>query len=424
MKKINVLYDATLVCNINKKNYTRSGIFFVAYNVLRELLKREDFNVFLYADDMGLLENVYANNSEFKECSIYRIPVIDNVLAYFSNLKSQNLSKGLLGTITKLLFSLTKRIKKFYLNLTYKTYFNDIDVYFSPARSIPEFITKKTNVKKYVILHDVIPMVNDYRTGASRKWFYNLIKSVNSTDKYFANSGYTKQDFIKYVPKINPANITVIPLSTGKPYFKLDDTMYINQIKRKYGIPTDKRYIFSLCNLDPRKNLIFAIKNFLHFVEKNKLDDFIFVLGGAIFKDFEEALNQNIKDIGEKQNRILRIGYVEDEDMSALYSGAEMFVYPSLYEGFGIPVLEAMKCGLPVICSNTTSLPEVVGDCGIQINPHSDEELINAMEKMYYDRDFRAECVRKGLERAKLFTWQKCVDVITDEIKKDLGYEQ
>ena len=106
--------------------------------------------------------------------------------------------------------------------------------------------------------------------------------------------------------------------------------------------------------------------------------------------------------------------------MSALYSAAEMFVFPSLYEGFGIPVLEAMKCGLPVICSNTSSLPEVIGDCGIQINPYSDDEMIQAMEKMYFDRDFRAQCIEKGLERAKLFTWQKCVDVIENKIKEDL----
>ena len=109
--------------------------------------------------------------------------------------------------------------------------------------------------------------------------------------------------------------------------------------------------------------------------------------------------------------------------MSALYSGAEMFLFPSLYEGFGIPVLEAMKCGLPVICSNTTSLPEVIGDCGIKINPTSDQEMLSAMEKMYFDRDFREKCIEKGVERAKLFTWKKCVDVISETIKKDVNIE-
>ena len=418
MKKINVLYDATPICKILTNNSSRSGIFFVAYNVLLELLKREDFNVYLYSEKPVKLQQVIDRCKEFSKCSVYK-SFLDN---YTSVLAKRNAESGLPKLLCSLQASLIKRLNRFYFN--HFVSFNDIDVYFSPMRAVPNFISKNSRIKKYVILHDTIPLVNDYRESVSHKWFYNLIESLNSTDKYFANSEYTKQDFIKYVPKINPDNITVIPLSTGKPYFKLDDSLYINQIKRKYGIPTDKKYIFSLCNLDPRKNLIFAIKNFLRFVEKNKLDDFVFVLGGSHFKDFEAILNQNIKNLGEKQNKILRIGYVEDDDMSALYSGAEMFVYPSLYEGFGIPVLEAMKCGLPVICSDTTSLPEVIGDCGIQINPCSDEELVNAMEKMYYDRDFRTECVRKGLERAKLFTWKKCVDVITDGIKKDLGYEQ
>ncbi|CDE44259.1 glycosyl transferase group 1 [Clostridium sp. CAG:768] len=158
----------------------------------------------------------------------------------------------------------------------------------------------------------------------------------------------------------------------------------------------------------------------MRFVEKNNLDNFIFVLGGSYFKDFENILNENIENLGEKKDKILKIGYVDDEDMSALYSGAEMFLYPSLYEGFGIPVLEAMKCGLPVICSNTTSLPEVIGDCGIKINPYSDAEMLAAMEKMYFDRDFREECITKGIDRSKMFTWKKCVDVIQNKIIGDI----
>lgn len=246
-----------------------------------------------------------------------------------------------------------------------------------------------------------------------------LIDSINKNDYYFANSEYTKSDFIKYVPAINPDNIKVIPLSTGMNYEKINDENVINKVKEKYKIPFDKKYVFSLCNLDPRKNLVFAVKNFLKFAEKNNLDDFVIVLGGSGWKDFLPLLEKEISNLGEHQNKIIRIGYVDDEDMSALYSGAEMFVCPSLYEGFGIPVLEAMKCGLPVICSNVTSLPEVIGDCGIQINPHSDEELIAALEKMYYDRNFRALCIEKGIKRAELFSWDACGKVITDKIKSD-----
>lgn len=423
MKKINVLYDATVVCNILKKNSSRSGIFFVAYNVLLEFLKREEFNIYLYADDGGKLEYLIKNYQEFSNCKIYKYSNIQYFYNYVSykkidsKLNSRNfLVKNFWNILAFFLRCFDKIQKRYFVKI------KDIDVYFSPMKAVPKFLERNKLIKKYVILHDAIPLINDYRNNVFHKWYYNLINSINSCDKYFANSISTKQDFIEYVPKINSENIIVIPLSTGKEYVKIGDIDYINQVKSKYGIPLDKKYIFSLCNLDPRKNLIFSIKNFLRFVEKNNLDNFIFVLGGSYFKDFENILNENIENLGEKKDKILKIGYVDDEDMSALYSGAEMFLFPSLYEGFGIPVLEAMKCGLPVICSNTTSLPEVIGDCGIKINPYSDSEMLSAMEKMYFDRDFREKCIIKGIERSKLFTWEKCVDVISETINEDLQF--
>lgn len=423
MEKINILYDATVVCNILKKNSSRSGIFFVAYNVLLEFLKREEFNIYLYADDGGKLEYLIKNYQEFSNCKIYKYSNIQYFYNYVSykkidsKLNSRNfLVKNFWNILAFFLRCFDKIQKRYFVKI------KDIDVYFSPMKAVPKFLERNKLIKKYVILHDAIPLINDYRNNVFHKWYYNLINSINSCDKYFANSISTKQDFIEYVPKINSENIIVIPLSTGKEYVKIGDIDYINQVKSKYGIPLDKKYIFSLCNLDPRKNLIFSIKNFLRFVEKNNLDNFIFVLGGSYFKDFENILNENIENLGEKKDKILKIGYVDDEDMSALYSGAEMFLFPSLYEGFGIPVLEAMKCGLPVICSNTTSLPEVIGDCGIKINPYSDSEMLSAMEKMYFDRDFREECITKGIDRSKMFTWKKCVDVISETINEDLQF--
>lgn len=425
MKKLTMLYDATMVCNILEKNFLRSGLFFVAYNVLLELLKRDEFEIYLYAEDSYKLQKVIKSYSEFKKCKLYKYSNFDKLISYFSELKSNNKRNNgnkIFRMFEGLFVSLFKRLKFAYFKFSLKL--EDIDVYFSPVKAVPNFVSDKEHIKKYVILHDTIPLKNDYYKGKAVTWYHKLVKSINDKDNYFANSLCTKQDFIEYVPTINPENVTVIPLSTGKAYFKIDDCYYINQIKRKYGIPADKKYIFSLCNLDPRKNLIFAIKNFFNFIEKHNLDDFIFVLGGSHFKGFEDILNKNIENLGDKKNKILRIGYVDDGDMSALYSGAEMFVFPSLYEGFGIPVLEAMKCGLPVICSNTTSLPEVIGDCGIQINPYSDKALIEAMEKMYFDREFRQECIKKGLERAKLFTWKKCADIITNTITAEVDYEK
>ena len=141
------------------------------------------------------------------------------------------------------------------------------------------------------------------------------------------------------------------------------------------------------------------------------------MLGGGHWDKFLPQLEKEISDLSEYKDRILKIGYVDDEDLSPLFSGAEMFVYPSIYEGFGMPVLEAMQCGCPVITSNVSSLPEVIGEAGIQINPHSDSEMLAAYEKMYFDKNFREECSRKGIERAKQFSWKACVDKMLDVIK-------
>lgn len=425
MRKINLLYDATVVCNIMTKNSSRSGIFFVAYNVLLELLKRPEYNIYLYADDLIKLREVVENYAEFVGCKIYKFSFLQEWVAYFRNLKNENKSNHGLSLLRAVYGLMASILKKCYKLSEKAVNMQDIDVFFSPMNAVPDVIRYNKHIKCYTILHDVIPIADECKyLNWQAKWFHKLIKSINKKDYYFANSEFTKQDFIKYVPNINEENISVIPLSTGKPYKQIQDEKELDRVRLKYNIPQDKKYIFSLCSLNPRKNLLFSIRNFLKFLEKNNLEDFVIVLGGAYFDGFEKVMNDNLREYGNIENKILRIGYVDDDDLSALYSGAEMFLFPSLYEGFGMPVLEAMQCGLPVICSNCTSIPEVIGDCGIQIDPHNDEEMVNAIEKMYFDREFRSQCIQRGFERSKLFTWEKCCGIITREIFKNYGYKK
>ena len=167
-----------------------------------------------------------------------------------------------------------------------------------------------------------------------------------------------------------------------------------------------------------RKNLKFAIENFFTFIKKHDIDDLKLVLGGSVWKKYEKELSNIINKYDS--SKIILTGYINDEDLKKYYSNALCFIYPSLYEGFGLPVLEAMQCGCPVITSNRTSLPEVIDNAGIQINPESNKELINAYERMYFDKDFRKKCINKGLERAKLFSWEKCAKEIIGFIKSTL----
>lgn len=117
-------------------------------------------------------------------------------------------------------------------------------------------------------------------------------------------------------------------------------------------------------------------------------------------------------------DRVLFINYVPQEDLPYLYSAARCLVYPSLYEGFGLPPLEAMACGCPVITSNTSSLPEVVGDAGVMINPHSIEEIAKAIDMVLSNENLRKEMIEKGLKQAQKFSWRKTAEEIYKVIKE------
>ncbi len=430
-KKINVLFDATVLANNFNKDGSRTGIFFVACNILIELLKRPELKVNLYCDTKQLygLIGLIDSDKRFKNTEIFKYSKLECSVAYFEWLKYKNkvnkeskIVRVVIKAILNFLKSISEQRRKLNINFGFISNIKKFDVFISAYEKIPESIAKIPHIKKYTILYDTIPIIypeNYPGMDDGTFWHHKLTESINKDDFYFSISDYTKNDFIKYVKNINPDHIKTIPLSTGIFYSRVEDNEQIDAVKEKYNIPKNKKYLFCLCTLEPRKNQIFAIKNFIEFIKKNNIDDFIFVLGGTSWPQFEQKINDAINDLDNYKDKIVRVGYIDDNDMPALYSGAEMFVFPSIYEGFGIPILEAMKCGCPVISSNVASMPEVIGDCGIQINPTSDEELIMAFEKMYYQRDFREECINKGLEREKLFTWEKCADIIVKEIIKN-----
>jgi glycosyltransferase involved in cell wall biosynthesis len=239
------------------------------------------------------------------------------------------------------------------------------------------------------------------------------MNSINKTDHYFPISISTKNDLLRFT-NADEAKTHVAYLGTSENFYRCDDQVKIADVKRKYKIPSDKRYIFSLCTIEPRKNLIFAVKGFIEFIKKHQIKDLIFIMGGTQWDFFISKLEAEIKGNQEYLPYILRIGYVDDEDLSPLYSASELTVYPSLYEGFGLPILEAMSCGTPVIVSNVSSCPEVAGDAALTIDPRNIDELVAAMEKIYFDKNCRETLCKKGLARAKTFGWKKTSSYMVD----------
>ncbi|MDR2883511.1 MAG: hypothetical protein LBV09_00200 [Deferribacteraceae bacterium] len=224
-------------------------------------------------------------------------------------------------------------------NPIYTNYLKECELFLSPMYRVPAEIAKIDSIHKYTILYDLIPLIfEEYSKQPANKWIQELADSINPTDYYFSISKHTRKDFIHLVPKINPDHVSVIPLSTGLSYAPIKKQADIDAVKKKYKIPANKKYALSLCTLEPRKNLVFAAKNFIKFIDENKVNDRLFVLGGGHWAGFIAQLEQALDGVKNAEKYIKHIGYVDDEAMTPLYSGAEFFRYMSLYEGCGMPL--------------------------------------------------------------------------------------
>ncbi|MBO7550894.1 MAG: glycosyltransferase family 4 protein [Fibrobacter sp.] len=423
MPKLKILFDVTMLIRGITDTRSRSGIFFVAQNILKELSKRSDIDVILLPMVSDAMDLFYLREKHFYSLKMFESPSFLDAAFYKIQKILKNARRAFSGVtiIRKGLYVVIKFVDSAHL-CVHKYDFSKYDsgdyVYFSPNQ-IPPSELKKTAIKSYIILYDTIPiMLKEYKEQAQKGWFKNLIISLNNRDTYFAISNATKDDFLTCFPILQKEQLHVVPLAASEDYRVVNDDRKLSLVKEKYGIPQGKKYLFSLCTLELRKNQIRAVSCFLQFVRKHRLDNIVFVLGGGAGTILAQTMKKDIETAGERV--VLPIGYVDDEDLPVLYSNAEWFVFTSQYEGFGLPPLEAMQCGCPVITSNNSSLPEVVGDAGIMIDWDSDEQHVEAYEKYYFDETLRKENGRKGLERAKLFSWKKTTEKIVAIIETGL----
>lgn len=412
---LNIVYDATILTNYIYKSAARSGIFFVALNVLKELSNRKDVHIVLYFSPEKAFEGFVYKNEFFPYLELVHDMDRYTCLSKLNKKGWEIYNSKHVNVIAKAAAALTivltrriaKRVAKKNLN---RNILQNADLYFSPVYKIPDEI-RSYPLKKALILHDPSPYIFPDFFKSKRSSFLDDIKSsANENDFFFCVSQSSLNDFKKYFSFLNSNNSAVTHLAANSSFKNIADSLKINQIRNKYGIPEQKKFVFSLCTIEPRKNIVRAVKTFIEFVEKNKIRDLVWVMGGGHWNTFAAELQRS--NVKWNPEQICRIGYVDDDDLPVLYSNAEWFVYTSQYEGFGLPPLEAMQCGCPVIVSNNSSLPEVVGDAGLLIDWDSDEQHIAAYEKYYYNEDLRKENSRKGVVRARLFSWKKTVDTI------------
>jgi len=253
-----------------------------------------------------------------------------------------------------------------------------------------------------VTIHDLAfkhyPQFLKKRFG-QRLSFLKTKRDVHLADQIIAVSQNTAQDVMEFF-RVPSSKIKVIYHGVEK-HFRPDvPEELINQVKKKYDLLTPK-YILWVGTIEPRKNLITLIKMYAQLKPWHGV--YSLVLGGGLGWKYEEVLP--LVQALEKEVKIT--GYLPQEDLIPLYAGADLFVYPSLYEGFGLPLLEAMASGLPIVASKTSSIPEVVGDAGILVDPLNLNELGEAVNRLLRDASLRTSLKEKGMQRAREFTWEK-----------------
>jgi glycosyltransferase involved in cell wall biosynthesis len=225
--------------------------------------------------------------------------------------------------------------------------------------------------------------------------------TYNKAQKIIAISYNTKKDIMSLL-QIPEEKIVVIHSAVGKEFHKIKDEGKLKEIKRKYQ--TGEKFILDVGTLEPRKNLTFLVKAYNLALKSGKINHNLVLTGKKGW--YYESLFELIRKL-KLENKVILPGYVPDEDLPYLYNAADLFCFPSLYEGFGFPPLEALSCGTPVVAANNSSIPEVVSGAGILLDIVDEKIWAENIVKVLSNRALQDELKQKGLEQAKKFSWEK-----------------
>jgi glycosyltransferase involved in cell wall biosynthesis len=285
-----------------------------------------------------------------------------------------------------------------HLRLSWEMACRPPDLLFVPAHVLPIVHPRRS----VVTIHDLGYLYYPQAHRLLDRLYLDLSTrySARAATHLVADSSATKRDLIKRYGT-DPDKITVVYPGYDDTVFRpVRDEKAIEEIKAKYDIAGD--YILFVGTLQPRKNLIRLIGAYW----KLEVGNWKLVIAGKKGWLYREIFQQ-VEKLG-LEGKVVFTGYVPEGDLPALLSGARLFVFPSLYEGFGLPVLEALACGTPVVCSNVSSLPEVAGDAAVLVDPLDVEGLAAALERVLGDEELRAELIERGFEQARRFSWERC----------------
>jgi glycosyltransferase involved in cell wall biosynthesis len=282
-----------------------------------------------------------------------------------------------------------------------------VDVYFNPHFFVAPL---SPGCKKVITFHDLsferYPYFFSWRKRIWQRFLMDTRREAEEADKIIVVSQSTKADLVNLYG-LEPKKIKVIYSGVGEQFKRIKGELKkhaLDGIRKKYNLPD--KFILYFGTIEPRKNLIGLIKAFELLKSKKSKLGFKLVIAGAkgwLYEDIFKAAQES-----KYRRDIIFTGFIEETDKPALYNLAQLFVYPSFFEGFGFPPLEAMAGGLPTIVSHASSLPEVVGQAALMIDPYNIDEMAWAMETALTDNNLRKQLIEKGIRQAKKFSWPKC----------------
>lgn len=364
----------------------RVGVGNYAYNLVKELydIDKENTYYIVVQDDDGSLD-VF-------QCDRIRLIRVKH------------------GLFRKLVFRLLLEQVYFpYLVLKHR-----IDLVHSLHYSFP-LVT--FGAQRLITVHDMTYFtVPDLLVNTKRlylKFFINLSTRVRS--RLICVSEYTKDDLVR-ITGVDPRKCTVITLGRSEIFRPGISAGEIESTKKKYGITAP--YFLFIGTIEPRKNIKKLITVFQEFSKVH--DHYQLVIVGKKGWHYEDVFE--LVSAQRLSGKVIFTGYVEEEEKPVLLNGCEVFVYPSVYEGFGIPILEAISCGAPVITSNISSMPEVAGDAAILIDPTNEEELLQAMLRLTADPAMKQELKEKGFLQAQQYTWRNTAEKTLQSYREYKSY--
>lgn len=368
----------------------RTGVEEYSLNLLEKILKEDNDNkyvLFLNSWKKPKLEIDFLKNHKNVELKISRFPnkILNFFLWYFNWPKLDKLIGG-------------------------------VDVFFMPNLN---FVALSLKVKLILTVHDLsFEYYPETFSWKRRLWhiFINPQKIIRRADKVLAVSDSTRNDLIGFY-KINPAKVETVYNGVGEVFGRIDrNDPRLLKIKEKYALPFN--FILFLGTFEPRKNIGGIVKAYERMRQEggSQLEKYKLVIAGS--EGWKSAkLKREIKKSSLAKD-IYQVKFIDEEDKVFVYNLAALFVYPSFFEGFGLPPLEAIKCGVPVIVSDNSSMVETVGEAGILTDAFSADEIALAMKEFLIDKELKNEFYPAGIRQAQKFTWTKAAKKFLEIVKK------